>query len=51
MRDGDLRHYTVQTLDRCRPVPATGPIEDAAAEIVAQTVGAGGVTADAQAAV
>lgn len=51
MRDGDLRHYTVQAMDKCRPLPATGPVEDAAAEMVAQQVGQGGVSADAQAGV
>jgi hypothetical protein len=51
MATGDLRHYTVRSMDKCRPLAATGPVEDAAAEMVAQTVGQGGVSADAQAGV
>jgi hypothetical protein len=51
LRDGDLRHYTVQAMDRCRPLPATGPIEDAAAEMIAQNVSSAGLSADAQAGV
>jgi hypothetical protein len=51
LRDGDLRHYTVQAMDRCRPLPATGPIEDAAAEMIAQQVSSAGLSADAQAGV
>lgn len=47
----DIRHYSVRTMDRCRPLTDGGPTEDVAAEAIAQKVGQNGVSADAQMAV
>ncbi|HEY2907194.1 MAG TPA: DUF2235 domain-containing protein [Vicinamibacterales bacterium] len=49
MGAADLRHYTVQTMNKCRPLASGGVIEDPATEVIAQRVGASGVRADAQA--